>query len=1051
MPPRRAARRAAARVRASSYDRSVPATLERVSFGPPAFAALRARVDAAKHGDALAPVTVIVPTNSVGVAARRSLARTGRGIAGVSFLTMYRLAELVGGPRLAARGLRPVSNPILAAAARHALASTPGRFAAVAAHRATELALVRAHRELDHLSDDELQRLSRASARAGDVVRLHRAMRTALRSAFHTECDLFAAASEGLVGAIGGFGTLVLFLPETLPSGARDLARSAAAHTDVHAIVGCTGVERLDSFADDLVAAFGHDPSPASTPSIASQTRDIDRIVSVSDPDDEAREITRRVVAAARHGVPLEHMAIVFAQREPYARLLHEHLSAAGIAHNGVAVRRLADSATGRTLTLGLALDDHDLRRRDVLAFAAAAPLRDGGAPIPAARWDRLSRSAGVVAGAEQWAERLAAARARLTSDHRDHGALGDLERFVERLARRRERAAKSTTWSGLAAIAREILREHMPPDSARATWPSEERRAFEQVELIVDRLGALDAVEPSSDLDAFRRALDTELDADLERVGRIGEGVLVGSVGYAAGVETEALFVTGLAEGSFPAIAHDDSLLPDSDRAAAGPGVLADRHRREIAQHRALLAVVANCVGTCTYFHPRGDLRRTSDRPLSRYALDAIEQRAGRRPASDDAAVIAGDLLEIIPSFAAGVARAEFPATAQELRLRRLGRDGVTAGSIARHPLVQSDIVLSRGIELSLGRASDAFTRFDGNLGGRPVPSPADRDTVVSATRLERYVNNPFDSFLQDVLGVRLPDDPDTIEQIAATDLGSLFHLTLERFLDEYLASGTEKPSDEPWDGEQRRRLHEIAGEVASEFEAAGLTGRRILWHQALRSFTDDVERFITDDDRFRRDFRCTPTAAELQFGLDPARPPVEFALSDGRTLRFRGAADRVDRTADGGYIVTDYKTGKSDRFATIDEQNPDECGTRLQLPVYAHATRTAFGALDTATIEVMAVYRFLTDKGGYRQVLLPDTPVVRERIDAVLRSIVDLIDAGVFPNRTDPPASFFWPRPSVADPDGGGFPEHARAWQRKSAALQLIGYLALIEGGTP
>lgn len=1023
----------------------MPADLERVPFGPPAFASLRARVDAAKRGDALAPVTIVVPTNSVGVAARRALARAGRGIAGVSFVTAYRLAELIGGPVLAAQGRRPVSNPVLAAAARHALGSTPGRFAPVAAHRATELALVRAHRELDHLGDDELLRLARASGRARDVVRLHRAMRSVLQPSFHTECDLFAAARDGLPAPLAGFGSLIVFLPNALSAGARELLAAAARHTDVHAIVGCAGVDRLDAPADDLACAFGLAPD---TPGAASPPiRDIDSIVSVSDPDDEAREITRRVIAAARQGVPLERMAIVFAHREPYARLLHEHLNAAGIAHNGVAVRRLADSVAGRTLVLGLGLGDHDLRRRDVLAFAAAAPLRDGGSPVPTARWDRLSRSAGVVGGAEQWATRLAAAQARLGPDHRDRGALADLERFVDRLAQRRDRAAKATTWSGLATIGREILREHLPGDFVRATWPTEEQRAFDHVELIVDRLATLDPVEPTTDLDSFRRALDTELDADLERVGRIGEGVLVGSVAYAAGVETDAVFVAGLAEGSFPSIPHDDSLLPDSDRAAAGPAVLADRHQREIAQHRALLAVVANCVGTCTFFHPRGDLRRTTDRPLSRYALDAIEQLTGQRPGSDNTAAVAGDRLEVVPSFAAGVIRTAFPATAQDLRLRRLALDRADPRTVANHPVVMRDVALARGVDVVLARASSEFTRFDGNLSGRPIPSPADPGGIVSATRLERYVVNPFESFLHDVLGIRLPDDPDTIEQISPTDLGSLFHMTLERFLAEHVAPAPDKAWDEPWSAGERRRLHEIAAEVAAEFEAAGLTGRRILWRQALRAFTEDLDHFVADDDLFRRDHRCTPVAAELGFGFDPAAPPVEVALSDGRVLRFRGAADRVDRTVDGGYIVTDYKTGKSTDYAAIDEYNPDECGTRLQLPVYARATRAAFGAHDPATTDVLAVYRFLTDKGEHRKVLLPDTPPVRDRIDLVLRSIVDLIESGVFPNRTDPPKSFFWPRVSVADPDGGAAADQARLWQRKAGAAALRAYLELAE----
>ena len=67
-------------------------------YGPPAHAALAATIDRLKDrhgaGDALRQVSVIVPTNHVGIAARRALGRR-EGIAAVTFLTPYRLAELL--------------------------------------------------------------------------------------------------------------------------------------------------------------------------------------------------------------------------------------------------------------------------------------------------------------------------------------------------------------------------------------------------------------------------------------------------------------------------------------------------------------------------------------------------------------------------------------------------------------------------------------------------------------------------------------------------------------------------------------------------------------------------------------------------------------------------------------------------------------------------------------------------------------------------------------------------------------------------------------------
>jgi len=96
------------------YDPPVPITVVPTAYGRNASQALRDAVARAKRSDVLAPVTVVVPTNSVGVSARRRLASgelgavssAGRGVVGVNFLTVYRLAELLGAAELAAAGRR---------------------------------------------------------------------------------------------------------------------------------------------------------------------------------------------------------------------------------------------------------------------------------------------------------------------------------------------------------------------------------------------------------------------------------------------------------------------------------------------------------------------------------------------------------------------------------------------------------------------------------------------------------------------------------------------------------------------------------------------------------------------------------------------------------------------------------------------------------------------------------------------------------------------------------------------------------------------------------
>ena len=115
-------------------------------------------------------------------------------------------------------------------------------------------------------------------------------------------------------------------------------------------------------------------------------------VLTASDADDEVRAAVRQVVRAAFDGTPLERVAILYGAPQPYGRLVHEHLAAAGVPRNGAAVRPLAASVVGRTLVDLLALPDHGFRRGDVLGVLARAP---GSAAAPVATWERLSPGRG--------------------------------------------------------------------------------------------------------------------------------------------------------------------------------------------------------------------------------------------------------------------------------------------------------------------------------------------------------------------------------------------------------------------------------------------------------------------------------------------------------------------------------------------------------------------------------------------------------------------------------------------------------------------------------
>ena len=393
-----------------------------VRYGRPAAEELRSTISLAKGDEPLAPVTIVVPSNYVGVATRRLLASgalgsvcgRGTGVAAVSFVTVYRLAELLGSAQLAGSGRRPVSTPVIAAALRSALTSQPGIFAPVAGHAATETALVAAYRELRDLSDEALDALARSSDRAADVVRLHRTARASLESEFYDEEDLLNSAAEALrkdEAAGKRLGTVVVYLPERLSRHGGALLGAVADANAVIVLAGTTGDARADAEVERSVrrievSGTGPHPGDDETATRVVST-DRTRILTVSDCDEEVRAAVRGIVDAARAGTPLDRMAILHASPVPYARLAHEQLAAAGIALNGAAVMPLTSRLVGRTLLGLFALPASGFRREDVFAWLAGGRLQQDGRRLPVTAWERLSREAGVVAGRSDWDHRL--------------------------------------------------------------------------------------------------------------------------------------------------------------------------------------------------------------------------------------------------------------------------------------------------------------------------------------------------------------------------------------------------------------------------------------------------------------------------------------------------------------------------------------------------------------------------------------------------------------------------------------------------------------------
>lgn len=999
---------------AAGGSRSARTEVDVVAYGRPATRALARLISAAKAGHPLDPVTVIVPSNQAGLSARRLLgggALGSAGLANIAFVTPLRLAERLGSSELGER--RPLTNPVLAAAARGVLAADPGILREVADHQATQAALVNLYAELSRALPATLVGIAGASRRGAEIVRLFEAVRARL-SGHHDEDDLAAAAVRRLErdpAAGRSLGTVVWHLPERLSPAMQDLVRAVLASAPSAAVVGLTGATDADAATLACCAATGVEVLP-SAPAEASHPQ---RVVSVSDPDEEARTVVREVMALASEGTDLDRIAVFFPVPDPYARTLLEQLDAAGIPHNGPGTTRLADSVVGRTLLAVLALPVLGWRRGDVMALLAGAPVRHDGHRAPSGRWDTLSRAAGVVGGLDDWRLKLRAhatscldERSRLEGDggasdarHRrlgdDAAAAQQLGHFLDGLAAALDELDAENSWTTRSTSARSLLERLLGPEHLRVGWPSDEVDAAQRIDAALVRLVVLDEVEPHPGAATFEQAVQAELDARTGRVGRFGAGVLVAPLAASVGLDLDAVFIVGMVEGMCPSFRRDDTLLPDADRMLAVSSELVTRQQRLADQHRSYLAAVAAGRTHVTLLLPRGDLRNRRSRLASRWLLDGVSHRLGRKVFSSEVADLPGEAVEVVASYADGIERAAVHGSVAD---RDVGALLHHVGDPVDHPLVAG--ALERGFRCHRSRQSGAFTEWDGNLAGQALPSPT-AGAAVSPSRLESWASCPFRYFLAHVLRLDDRDDPEDIVEIGALDLGSLVHEVLERFIGEVIARDGGPPDpDERWTSADRTRIAVIADEVFVRYEEAGLTGRSLLWRRTKSAVLDDLERFLTEDDAHRAASGVRPVQVEMPFGLH-GEPPLELELPDGRRLSFWGYADRVDEAQDGHLVVLDYKTG-SDRYEKELDADPVMAGQTLQLGIYAEAAKAQLGG-----VGVDARYWMTSSRGKFKQHGYLWDDERRNRFLDVVGVIVDGIESGTFPGRPGAFDSFF------------------------------------------
>ena len=1006
------------------------------------------------------PLVLLVPPYASAEELPRRLASTGCALAAVYALEPLELARAIAEPLLLARGLRPWRGQHSALLAARILTSAdaegelplPG-----GARRAPVVtALTRTLVALRHgaVAPEAVERLATAdAARPGEDARRLRALAGMYRR-FHDALEgqaadpvaLYAAARAALPGAHWLAGAEVL-IPEDLelePVAEEFVAALAAALPTVilhrplppslrpasfRGRFASRGVGEADWSATRL-APLAPPPPP---PSLRRLRESLFEPLAGTEVDDgavelltaageaaEARAIARRLLREAARGVPFEEMGVVLARPDPYAPLFADLLTRLGVPYRLHPSLPLRYGRAARSLLLLFRC--RGLERQAVMELLTFAPvpfaamLGEEGRAWPA-RWDRLSREAGIVSDYSRWmvglrshaeAEREAADAEpdsyRRERRLRNAGEAEDLLRVVEALSNTLESLSGEASWPEW------VQRLQVACDD----WIGPEHDRERVLEVIAD-LGGLASAASRATADEVEQVIEERL--EMKRVpltAQEGGAVHVGALDAMAGLPFRVLAIPGLVEGGYPGVFRPDPFLLDEERRALGvaadpaaaarpqprrgpaqlelftaPAPTAAVHRLPTSQDRLLQArrefhrALSQATERLILSYPRADARTGRERLPSLFLAAAASTLAGRPLSAGELEPrVSEDSLEAL-----ALEDAIDPGERDRLRLRR--DEGAAAAVAAGSVCFRQSRLATRA------RWSGRLTRYDGLLLELEPPLAARLDPLgerpVSASRLAVYAQCGFQYLLREVLRLQVAPEPEERRRLEPLERGNLFHQVAERFLRERRDRGELPLRDTD---ANRARLREMAEEALEHLVRGSPPRFTLLWQREKRRFQQ------TAGEWFAREVaaasRSVPLHFELSFGLgrgpqagEPHAPePLEIELGQGRVLRVCGKIDRIDRRHEGGLVLRDYKTGRAPK----DDGGVFRGGRQLQIPFYVLAAAKLLPG-------ERVVDAFLDYVDGGRQVAFRPELAASEGFRDLLRELVSLLSRGVFP----------------------------------------------------
>ncbi|WAI00113.1 PD-(D/E)XK nuclease family protein [Methanogenium organophilum] len=707
----------------------------------------------------------------------------------------------------------------------------------------------------------------------------------------------------------------------------------------------------------------------------------------------EFRAVAQQISDLIHTGTPPEAIAVALPDLRAEERRLTAIFEDFSIPAASSTTLPLAQEPLVQALLLPLRVVADGYERQTVVQLFSQPFFRFSdadGRPVSGSEVNHRACEAGIRGGIAAWEDGFARLKGRLKETaensaeppYRQEGAARDfaaterVERVVAQLIRDLQPLTTPKPMGAHIQSLRDLYTRwdapHIPP-APDAMVEEREKTALREFHQLLDRMAGtpgeegpvVSVREAAAVLTAAAAEARPEHEPDTEAVQICGIREL-------QGLHLPVVFIADLTDGRFPDI---PPLLPyTTEQEERAMGTM--RRREKLREERYYFLAALLSAGNKLYLsHAESDGGVLIPSPFYAAAEDAFphdEWQCRVMPAS------------------------------KESRMEQAGhaiRDGFLPPALWLPEGCSAESVAARITAEEYHREGACDSPFDGMLDTDPEIPPMlaaryPEDTVWSATTLEDYVTCPFRFYLRHVLGAEpLPEED---RDLSATAHGTIVHEVCQIFYTGWMASHDTGPGP----GEKEEATARILAQA--ETVLARHTRSGAAWEAGMEAFlgTDGAgpglfEEFILQETGTRA-AQFVPSLFEVDFGT-PDRPgsihdaPVALPVpGEERTLLLRGVIDRVDRMADGAFLVTDYKTGSHPNQSAI------IAGEALQLALYVRALEVASGAAGAG-----ASYYEMKRRGVVNSVVVHDTryadvlapyPVKKMKKDAPpFREIID------------------------------------------------------------